>query len=59
MNTPVRYLIVADTFTPFYTNYYDEENHWKDGINMKVFDLHTDKYCEDGETWKDIDEDHL
>jgi hypothetical protein len=57
MNTPVRYLVAGTNHTPFYTNYYDMENFYTEGDI--IFDLHTNKYCDDGEFWHDIEEDHL
>jgi hypothetical protein len=42
---------------PFFTPYFDAENHFVDG--MTVYDLFARLYTTDGETWKPINEDVL
>lgn len=53
----MRFLITHIDFTPFLTNWYDYETHYKQG--MVIYDLYTNKYSIDGVTWGEIDEDVL
>lgn len=55
----MRYLITTIDFTPFYSAYFDAENHFNAEIGMVVFDLHNDTYTTDGENWKAINFDIL
>lgn len=53
------YLITTNCHPPFFTNYYDYENHYSEDSEMVVYDLHKCLYTEDGITWKEIEQDHL
>lgn len=52
----MNYLITGN-FQPFFTNWFDKENHYRDG--MIVYDLINFKYTEDGDNWIAIPVDHL
>jgi hypothetical protein len=54
----MKYLIIYQDRTAFYTDYYDYENFWSDEI-ICVIDNMSDKITFDGKTWKDIEYDHL
>ena len=53
----MNYLIILDDHKPFYTNWFDAENNFVDG--MVVFNLLSDKYTTNGKDWYDIEQDHL
>lgn len=55
----MRYLIVSDSYAPFYSTYFDAENHFNKDDNMVVFNLTNHLYTTDGKHWFDIPEDHL
>lgn len=55
----MNYLITANEMNPFLTNWYDYENHYRDDLNMVVYDLIKCIYTTDGKTWFSIVEDHL
>lgn len=55
----MNYLIFTDSHSPFYTNWFDVENHFNRDDNMIVVNLLTHKYTTDGRTWYDIAQDHL
>lgn len=44
---------------PFFTEWFDPENHFERDIEMTVFDFKTKKYTVDGSNWLKINEDHL
>ncbi len=52
----MRYLIIMPGHVPFFTEYFDPENHFVPG--MTAIDIHFDQYW-DGHGWGDIQEDHL
>lgn len=47
------------TFNPFYTNWFDSINNFREDLNMVVYDLRADLYTTDGKVWLTIEEDHL
>jgi hypothetical protein len=51
----MRYLVTGD-FQPFFTKWFDIENHYEEG--MIVYDLAKGLYY-DGTDWKTIDTDNL
>lgn len=53
------YLIVTAYYEPFYTNWFDAENHFRQDIDMVVFNLLSHKYTTNGKDWLDIKQDHL
>jgi len=55
----MNYLITMDDAPPFFTNWFDAENNFRDDINMVVYDLLSGAYTTDGTTWLEIEEDHL
>lgn len=54
---PMQYLIITKLYPPFYTKWFDKENHFVDG--MLVIDLFIGSYTTDGENWHTIQMDHL
>lgn len=52
------YFVVCKDNSAFYTNWYQFENHWNDGIHC-VINIGAFKITFDGETWEDIETDHL
>lgn len=55
----MNYLIFTDSHEPFYTNWFDAENHFNGEDNMVVFNLLSHTYTIDGKTLNEIKEDHL
>ena len=60
----MKYLIITqDPCTgkrsAFYTNWFDAENNYNSDFNMIVINRTQHLITFDGETWQDIDEDHL
>ena len=53
----MRYLIIAPEHDPFYSKWYEYENHYVDG--MIVADLEFDMFTANGKDWIEIEEDHL
>ncbi|MCB0541932.1 MAG: hypothetical protein KDC70_00355 [Saprospiraceae bacterium] len=53
----MRYLVTTNTDTPFYTAWFDPENHWSEG--MVVYDLIGGTYTTDGYIWLEIEKDAL
>lgn len=43
----------------FYTNWFDADNHFNPDAGMVVVDLTSHLVTFDGETWQDIEDDHL
>ena len=54
-----RYLITGDNFTPFFSDYFNYENHYNSELNMIVYDLQKNIYSIDGVHWLNIESDHL
>jgi hypothetical protein len=54
-----RYLVTADNIEPFYTNWYDYENHYNDEMNMIVYDIHNHLYTLNGLDWIPLEKDNL
>ena len=56
----MRYLITTkEVKSPFLTQWFEPENHFNPDIEMIVYDLVECKFTTDGETWNDIEIDHL
>lgn len=60
----MKYLIICkDPATgersAFYTDWFDAENHFNPDYEMVVVDRTRHMVTFDGETWQDIEEDHL
>jgi hypothetical protein len=55
----MRYLITTTDNKPFLTKWFEFENHFNISLGMKVYDLALNKFTIDGETWVDIEIDHL
>lgn len=55
-----RYLVInKDGHNPFYTDYFDPENHFNPEAGMTVVDLVNHTYTINGIVWLDIPDDHL
>ena len=56
----MRYLITTkEVNSPFLTKWFKPENHFNQDIEMIVYDLVECKFTTDGNTWHDIETDHL
>jgi hypothetical protein len=55
----MKYLITTNVQPPFYTEWFDPDNHFNAEVGMIVYDLDADQYTTDGVTWKEIEWDHL
>lgn len=55
----MRYLITTRDCAPFYSAYFEPENHFNADAGMIVYDLHNDLYTTDGEKWRAINFDRL
>ena len=59
----MRYLITTNLLLsgqrPFFTNWFNVEKDFNSEIEMVVYDLHYNKYTEDGINWYEIEFDHL
>jgi hypothetical protein len=55
----MRYLITTNLQKPFYSEWFDAQNHFNADAGMVVYDLVKQKYTTDGVTWLEINEDHL
>ena len=53
----MRYLITETYELPFFTDHFDGKNHFVEG--MVIYDLHLEKYTDNGVNWHNIDSDHL
>ncbi len=53
----MNYLVLPETLDPFYTNWFDAENNFVDG--MVVFNLLNHTYTTDGINWYKVKQDHL
>jgi hypothetical protein len=53
----MRYLIFMPQHTPCFTNYFDAQNIFVDG--MIVVDLLNQVFTTDGEVWENVELDHL
>ena len=56
----MRYLITTEgTHPPFFTKWFEPENHFNKDLGMVVYDLHEEMYTTDGITWNEISVTHL
>ena len=53
----MRYLITHPDHKPFFSAYFDAENHFAEG--MTGYDIFSKLYTTDGKTWKPVQTDHL
>ena len=54
----MRYIIIFNNQSCFYTSWYDYENNYDEEIFM-IIDTYKHKYSIDGINFKEIEEDHL
>lgn len=54
-----RYLVTTENYTPFFTDWFEAENHFNKDYGMVVYDLSERKYTTDGTNWHPIQIDHL
>lgn len=45
--------------TPFFTNWFEPDNHFNPDAGMVVFDLINNLYFDNELEWKEIESDHL
>lgn len=57
--TPQYLITTKETYEPFFTEWFDTENHFNPDLDMIVYDLYNHKYTTDGNTWHNIESDHL
>ncbi len=55
----MRYLIITTSNNPFYTDYYNYENHYSPMQILCIFDLTRQMHTFDGKTWVETEIDHL
>ncbi len=57
----MRYLVTTNHHTPFFTAWFDPENHFNPNpeVGMVVFDLQTEMFTTDGHNWREIQKDSL
>lgn len=55
----MRYLITTKNNAPFFTDWFDSENHFNSTLEMIVYDLYMYKYTIDGKNWTKIEIDNL
>lgn len=55
----MRYLVTSNANPPFYTNWFNPEDHFVAYTEMVVYDLTSHKYTIDGRCWWDIKFDNL
>ncbi|MCM1165172.1 MAG: hypothetical protein NC401_04065 [Ruminococcus sp.] len=60
----MKYLVIATEPTTgervaFYTDWFDADNHFNGDADMVAIDLIHHLVTFDGETWQDIEQDHL
>lgn len=53
----MRYLVTMKAEPPFFTMWFEYENHYQDG--MIVYDLFNSLYTTDGKTWEPVETDEL
>ena len=53
----MRYVVICRDETAFYSDFFDVEK-WSRGIKC-VIDLATDRITFDGDSWNEIEQDHL
>lgn len=54
-----RYLVTTQDNDPFFTQFFNPENHFVPDVRMVVYDLISRLYTDDGEEWFPIEVDHL
>ena len=57
----MRYLVTTNHHTPFFTAWFDPENHFNPNpeVGMVVFDLQTEMFTTDGHNWREIQKDSI
>lgn len=55
----MRYLIITTRNNPFYTDYYNYENHYNSMHISCIFDLERQMHTFDGKTWVETEIDNL
>jgi len=55
----MRYIIILKDDKPFFTKWFEKENHFNSETISMVIDLVLSMYTTDGETWKEMEVDHL
>ncbi len=55
----MRYLVITKSNPPFFTEWFEAENHFNKEEEMQVIDLHRYEFTKDGVKWENIPIDHL
>lgn len=55
----MRYIIISTCQDPFYTEWFEPENHLKPEHDMVVIDLFNQLFTKDGKEWHVMEEDSL
>ena len=55
----MRYVVICKDQTAFATDWFEKENCWNPDTIHSVVDNDTDRITFDGESWHDIENDHL
>lgn len=55
----MRYLVTSNINEPFFTDWFQPENHWRDDCLMVIYDLQDGVYTDDGRNWWPIEKDSL
>ena len=55
----MRYLITTKFYEPFFTKWFEPENHFNIELGMIVYDLINCLFTTDGYQWDKIEIDHL
>lgn len=55
----MRYIIILKDDKPFITKWFEKENHFNSEIISMVIDIALGMYTIDGETWIEMEVDHL
>lgn len=54
----MRYIVICKDESAFYSDLFDPENQWSRNIKC-VIDLATDRITFDGDSWIEVEQDHL
>ena len=55
----MNYLIITNNHEPFYTDWFDAENHFVSDVEMIVFNLYNYTHTTNGKDWQETKQDHL
>ena len=55
----MKYLVTTNNSKPFFTNWFDANNHFNKEVEMVVYDLFNHLFTTNGKEWNDIEIDSL